>query len=144
MVGERGIRLSGGQKQRVVIARALLLNPLILIADEATSSLDSESEFKVQEALNRLMDSRTTLVIAHRLSTVQNASKVCVVHHGQIVEQGTHTELLAVNNLYARLVRRQLQQPVALNHEELAAAEPSSISMSSPSSALQLEDGDLM
>jgi len=109
MVGERGVRLSGGQKQRVAIARAILMNPKILIADEATSSLDAESEHIVQQALDSVMDGRTVLVVAHRLSTVQNADNVCVITDGNVVESGTHSQLLQANGPYAKLVHRQLQ-----------------------------------
>jgi ATP-binding cassette subfamily B protein len=109
-VGERGVRLSGGQKQRVAIARALLKNPKILILDEATSALDADSEHLVQQALEKLMKGRTVLVIAHRLSTVKNADKVCVVHQGRIVETGRHQELLQRGGMYKKLVERQLFQ----------------------------------
>ncbi len=106
-VGERGVRLSGGQRQRVAIARALLKDPRILILDEATSSLDAESEHLVQEALERLMQGRTTLVIAHRLSTVKGADRVLVLDGGRVVQEGTHAELVVAEGLYRRLVERQ-------------------------------------
>lgn len=108
MVGERGVRLSGGQKQRVAIARALLIDPEILLLDEATSALDAESEFLVQQAIDRAMLGRTVLVIAHRLSTVRTASKVVVVQDGAVVEAGTHAELIENDGVYKKLVARQL------------------------------------
>ena len=106
-IGDRGSRLSGGQRQRISIARAILKNPPILILDEATSALDTESEKLVQEALENLMKDRTTLVVAHRLSTIRNADVICVLHEGQIVEQGTHEQLLALNGYYRRVVEMQ-------------------------------------
>ncbi len=106
-IGDRGSRLSGGQRQRISIARAILKNPPILILDEATSALDTESEQLVQEALEHLMQDRTTLVVAHRLSTIRHADLICVLHEGQIVEQGKHEELLALNGYYRKLVDMQ-------------------------------------
>ena len=102
-VGESGNKLSGGQKQRLSIARAILKNPPILILDEATSSLDTQSEKLVQEALNELMKNRTSLVIAHRLSTIQDADQILVLDQGQIIEQGTHLELINKKGLYKSL-----------------------------------------
>lgn len=109
IVGERGIQLSGGQRQRIAIARAILKNPAILILDEATSSLDSESEKLVQDALETLMKDRTSLVIAHRLSTIRKADKILVLENGQIIEMGTHEELAAKEGLYSNLSNLQLE-----------------------------------
>ena len=106
-VGERGVQLSGGQRQRIAIARALLKDPQLLILDEATSALDSESEFLVQEALDRLMQGRTSVVIAHRLSTIRNAHEILVINEGQITERGTHDQLLNLGGTYSELVRLQ-------------------------------------
>src|SRR5687768_6603858 len=107
IVGERGIKLSGGQRQRVSIARAILADPRILILDEATSSLDSESEQMIQDGLRRLRSGRTTFVIAHRLSTIRSADQILVLEAGQIVERGTHAELLALNGRYRQLYDKQ-------------------------------------
>jgi ATP-binding cassette subfamily B protein len=115
LVGERGVRLSGGQKQRVAIARAVLKDPRVLILDEATSALDAESEHLVQEALDRLMQGRTTLVIAHRLSTVRRADRVVVLDAGRAVESGTHQTLMARNGAYRRLVERQFAEGATAN-----------------------------
>jgi subfamily B ATP-binding cassette protein MsbA len=110
IVGERGIRLSGGQRQRVAIARAILKDPRILLLDEATSSLDNESEHLVQEALGRLMQNRTTVIIAHRLSTVRIANRVAVIDKGEIVELGNHDDLMAMDGLYAKLYSMQFRE----------------------------------
>ncbi len=115
-VGERGVKLSGGQRQRIAIARVFLKDPAVVVLDEATSSLDTESERLVEEALAELLDGRTTLIIAHRLSTVRRADRVVVLDAGRVVEEGTHAELLARGGLYARLYRGQFRE------EEVAAA----------------------
>jgi subfamily B ATP-binding cassette protein MsbA len=109
VVGERGIKLSGGQRQRIAIARAVLKDPAVLVLDEATSSLDTESERLVEDALEKLLVGRTTLIIAHRLSTVRRADRLLVLSHGRIIEEGTHAELLARGGLYARLYQRQFR-----------------------------------
>ncbi len=111
LIGERGIKLSGGQRQRLAIARAILKNPPVLILDEATSALDTESEYLVQKALNELMGHRTTLVIAHRLSTVRKANRILVIDKGLIVEQGRHSVLLNKRGLYAKLYKMQFRTP---------------------------------
>jgi subfamily B ATP-binding cassette protein MsbA len=107
VVGERGVKLSGGQRQRISIARAILADPRILVLDEATSSLDSESEAKIQDGLRALRRGRTTFVIAHRLSTIRSADQILVLEGGQIVERGTHEELLAANGRYRQLYDKQ-------------------------------------
>jgi ATP-binding cassette, subfamily B, bacterial MsbA len=120
IVGERGVKLSGGQRQRIAIARAILKDPRILLLDEATSSLDSESEELVQDALNHLMQGRTTVMIAHRLSTIKVAHRIAVLEHGKIIELGSHDELMVMDGLYARLYNMQFRYP------DLNVVEPSS------------------
>ena len=109
-VGERGVKLSGGQKQRISIARAFLKNPPVLVLDEATSALDNMTEMQVQASLSELSKGRTTLVVAHRLSTVKNADEILVVQEGEITERGTHEELVALGGVYAELYRYQFKE----------------------------------
>jgi len=122
-VGDLGVRLSGGQRQRLAIARAILKNAPILILDEATSALDTESEGLVQEALERLMTNRTSLVVAHRLSTIRRADMIAVVSHGRIVERGTHEELLARGGEYRKLYELQFGDEGSVQAMAAVAAE---------------------
>ncbi|MCB9435801.1 MAG: ABC transporter ATP-binding protein [Anaerolineales bacterium] len=119
-IGERGVTLSGGQRQRVAIARALLIDPHILILDDSTSSVDTKTEYEIQEALSRLMEGRTTFVIAQRLTTVQNADQIIVLEQGEVAEHGTHQELLDLNGLYAEIYRLQLADQDRLKRELMA------------------------
>jgi len=123
LVGERGVKLSGGQRQRVAIARAILKDPAVLILDEATSNLDTESERLIEDALEKLLVGRTTLIIAHRLSTVRRADRLVVVDRGRIVEEGTHAELLGRGGIYSRLYQRQFRE------DDFNAARESVLSM---------------
>jgi ATP-binding cassette subfamily B protein len=134
-VGERGLKLSGGEKQRVAIARALLKNPRILIFDEATSALDSHAEKAIQAELERISQGRTTLVIAHRLSTVMDADQILVLHQGRIAERGTHQQLLESQGEYARmwaLQQQAAQAEAALADAEPALPQPDSVRISRP------------
>ena len=140
IIGERGVKLSGGQRQRVSIARAILANPRILILDEATSSLDSESEALIQHGLSYLMHGRTTFVIAHRLSTIRRADQILVVEAGEIVERGTHAQLFELGGRYFDLYTRQhgIEQNLFL-----APGEGDSIpdeSVKSPASSAEIEE----
>ena len=109
VIGERGVKLSGGQKQRLSIARVFLKNPPVLILDEATSALDNATEILIQSALDELCRGRTTIVVAHRLSTIKNADEIAVVEDGRITERGTHKELLALGGMYAMLYNQQFR-----------------------------------
>ena len=122
-VGERGVKLSVGEKQRISIARALLKNAPILVLDEATASVDTATEKLIQEALEHLMANRTSFVIAHRLSTIRKADQILVLRHGEIVERGTHAELLALDGLYARLSRIQNTTFIEESFEKLTAVD---------------------
>jgi ATP-binding cassette subfamily B protein len=127
LVGERGVKLSGGQRQRVAIARALLKDPVILILDEATSALDSESELLIQEALNTLLEGRTAFIIAHRLSTVRKADRICVIESGTVTESGSHGELVSrEEGTYRRLTQLQFVGAVEaeLNSKGLGGPDP--------------------
>jgi subfamily B ATP-binding cassette protein MsbA len=124
LIGENGIKLSGGERQRIAIARALLKNPPILVLDEATSNLDTDSEKAVQNALETLMKGRTTLVVAHRLSTIRNVDRIYVLADGRVVEQGSHDELLALNGHFARLYHMQFAQIESVpGHDAVPAAQ---------------------
>ena len=124
LIGERGVRLSGGQRQRLAIARELLRDPAVLILDEATSSLDSETEALIQDALRRLLAERTSIVIAHRLSTIVRADRIVVLDEGRIVESGTHRELLSAGGLYAQLYESQFRDVAELARGPVADTGP--------------------
>ena len=110
-IGERGVKLSGGQKQRISIARVFLKNPAVLILDEATSALDNTTEIAIQGALDELCKGRTTIVVAHRLSTVKNADEIAVIEEGRVLEQGTHEQLMANGKVYKKLYDSQFREP---------------------------------
>ena len=121
LVGERGVTLSGGQRQRIAIARALIVNPRILILDDATASVDSRTEIEIRSALQDLMKGRTTLIVAQRLSTVMHADQILLLHRGRVVERGTHDELLALGGRYAQLWRLQTDQALEVDMVDITA-----------------------
>lgn len=120
LVGERGLGLSGGQKQRVALARAILLNPSILILDDATSAVDMETEYEIQQALQQVMEGRTTFIIAHRISSLKRADQILVLDDGKIVQRGTHDELANQEGLYQEIFRMQFQDFASMSEVPVA------------------------